>query len=231
VALTASSDSDHCFSPDGRLMAFAVNCDVCVLDITSSNPHLVETFVGHTREIASLIFSSSSTLISASEDKSIKFWQIGASLTTPVVTDPGSIPLNSAPTKSITLKAKNGPIIPSDLPDGVIKTWGVSDGLCKEYLQIPAEYSHQHNIQLIDSKLIFVWYADKKINIWDAKKGELLQTINVPRGTVEDLRVSGDGSKLFCLYAKFIQAWDIWTGEAVGEVWCQRVCCHEENPV
>jgi len=61
------------------------------------------------------------------------------------------------------------------------------------------------------------------INIWDAEKGELLQTINVPGGSVKHLRVSGDGTKVFCLYEESIQVWDIWTGEAVGKVRAQDV--------
>jgi len=206
-----------CFSPDGRLVAVATSYNVCVWDITSSDPHLVETFVGHANHITSLAFPSPFILISASQDKSVKLWQIGASLPDPVVADPKSIPLTLASTKSIALEVRNGTIIPSGL-DGVAKTWGISTGLYKESLQIPAEGPHHSKIQLINSKLVFVWYAEEKINIWDAEKGELLQTIDTPGSGLKDLRVSGDGSKIFCLYKYSIQAWDIWTGEAVGKV-------------
>jgi len=216
-----------CFSPDQRLVAattfnpYTIN----VWDITGSDPHLLYNFIGHTRHITSLAFSSHSTLISASMDRSVKFWQIGASSTDSNVTDPRSTSLTLAPTKSTALKPKNG-LIPSDLPDGVIKTWGILTGLHNGSLQIPAEGSHQSNTQLIGNKLIFVWYADEMINIWDAEKGELLQTINVPAGGVGDLRISGDGSKVFCSYKESIQAWDIRTGEAVGEVRAQDVGSH-----
>jgi len=205
-----------CFSPDGRFVAFTARRNAYVLDITGSDPYLVGTFVGHTNDITSLAFSSPSTLISVSLDKSVKFWQIGTLSTDQVMGGQKSIPFTPAPTKSISLKARNDIFIPNNL-DGVIKTWGIT-GLCKGSLQIPAKDSHQSNIQLIDSKLIFAWYTDDKINIWDAKKGELLWTINVSGGAVKDLRVSGDGIKIFCLYEKFIQAWDIWTREAVGTV-------------
>ena len=215
--MSASYFNPCCISPDGRLVAVATSHNVCVWDITSSDPHLVETFVGHTMDITSLVFSSTSTLISASQDKLVKFWQIGASSTDPGVTNPKSIPLALASAKSIDLKAENGIIIPSDL-DGVVKTWGISTSLYKGPTKIPAEGSHQSNIQLIDSRLIFVWYADNKINIWDAEKGELLHTVNVPQGHVKDLKVSGNRSKVFCLYEESIQALNIWTGEVVGKV-------------
>jgi len=209
-----------CFSPDNKLVAAATFSayTINVWDITGSDPHLVYTFIGHTKQIASLAFSSPSTLISASVDNSVKFWKIVASSTGQIVVDPKSTSITLAPTKSTALKSENGLIIPSDLPGGVIKTWGILTGLHKGSLQIPAESSHQSNTQLIDNKLIFVWYAHKEINIWDTENGELLQTINVPAGSVRDLRVSGDGTRVFCVYKGSIQAWDIWTGEAVGEV-------------
>jgi len=219
-----TNTEDHrvtCFSPDHKLVAAAAYRNILVWDITGSDPYLVETFIGHTYQITSLAFSSPSTLISASYDRLVKFWQIGASSTDPIVTDPNSTPLTLAPTKSTALKPENELIIPSDLPDGVIQTWGILTGLYKGSLQIPAQDPHQRNTQLIDNKLIFVWYADEKINIWDAEKGKLLQTINVARGIVEYLWISGDGTKVFCVYEESIQAWDIQTGEVVGKVRAQ----------
>jgi len=208
-----------CLSPDGRLLAVAADYNVCVLDITNPEPCLIETFFGHTNNITSLAFSSPSTLISVSQDKSVKFWQIGTPSMDPVLVYPESTPLTSAPTKSIAQKAKIGPIIPSDLPDGAMKTWGILTGhLCKESQEIPAEYPHQSNIQLVNSKLIFVWYANRKISIWDAEKGRLLQTIDAPEGYIKDLRVSGDGSKFFYLYWDTIKVWDIWTRKVMDEV-------------
>jgi len=210
-----------CFSPDHKLVVVTAHDNIYVWDITGSDPHLVETFIGHTSGITSITFSSPSTLISASYDKSVKFWQISASSTGPIVNDPNSTPLILAPTKSTALKPQNEFVIPSDLPDGVVKTWGILTGLHKGSLQIPAQDSHQNNTQLIDNKLIFVWHEDEKINIWDAEKGKLLQTINVPGGSVKYLWISGDGTKVFCVYRESIQAWDIQTGEVVGNVRAQ----------
>jgi len=199
--MAGSYFSPSCFSPDGRLVATATGYNICIWDITGPHPHPVETFIGHTNSITSLTFSSPFTLISASEDKSLKFWWIGT----------------SASTKSIALKEKNGPIIPSGL-DGVINTWGIH----KRPLGVPTGDS-----QLTSSQLVFVWYKDRRINILDVQKGEPIEVISVPKdicrgtgisdpGKPLDLRVSGDGSKVFCLYEKWIQGWDIWTGGNVG---------------
>ena len=90
--ITASYINYCSFSPNGGLIAVVVDRTVNVWDITSSDPCIIKTFVGHTETIGSLTFSSPSSLISSSFDKSIKFWQIGTSLTDPAMTDPVHIP-------------------------------------------------------------------------------------------------------------------------------------------
>jgi len=206
-----------CLSPDNRVIAVTAGITTYIWDITSSDPHLLETFIGHTLFINSLAFSSPSSLISASCDSSIKFWQIGTSSADPVLTDPGSTPLDSAPTKSITLQAKDGIAISSH-SDGVVRIWDLSTGLCKVSFQTPVKNPYQMDTLLTNDRLISVWCTDEKICIWDTGKGELLRTIDTPGDDVRDLRISGDGSKVFCLYKYSIQAWSIWTGEVLGKV-------------
>ena len=219
----ADGDTCCCFSPDGRLIAAAAGKIAYVWDITTPDPHLVETFVGHTEVITSLVFTSPSSLISASIDQSVKLWQLGVSSTDPAATDPESTSLTSATIDSISLQAEDGIAISTNV-HGVVKIWDISTGLCKSSFQIPFdEDMHfddvdfgQRNAKLIDGRLIFVWYKGGKIYIWDIGKGVLLQTLDV--FYCMDLRISGDGSKIFCLLVNSIQAWSMWTWELVGEV-------------
>ena len=161
-----------CFSPDGRLIAAAAAAGQTahVWDITSSHPHPIKTFVGHDRNISSLAFSSPSSLVSSSLDKSVKFWEVGTLQADPDVADPESTSLTSAGIKSITLQAEDGIAISSD-SDGVVRTWDISTGLCKASFQTPAKGAKWSDVRLINSRLIFVWYEDEKIHIWDVEKG------------------------------------------------------------
>ena len=207
-----------CFSPDGKLIAAAAYDTAYVWDITSPDPHLIETSVGHTDYITSLAFSSPSSLISASEDNSIKFWKIGGLSTGPAATGPQSTPLTLLPIRSISLQPRAGIVISSDA-DGVVKTWDISTGTHKASFQTPAgdiEYQSRRDAQLIDGRVIFVWHKYGKIHVWDTEKAKLLQTLDTspPNG----LRISGDGSKIISLGQKFIQAWSMRTWELVGEV-------------
>ena len=210
-----------CFSPDGRLIVTASHQTAHVWDTTSSHPHPIKTFVGHTSAITSLAFSSPSSLISLSFDKSVKFWEIGSLQAEQAATDQESTSLTSTRIVSITLQAEDGIAISSGL-DGVLRTWDISTGLCKASFQSPAEDHVKSDVQLINGRLIFVWYVDREIHIWDVEKGKLLQTVDVDLvdddDDVEDVRISGDGFNVFCLCLLSIQARSLLTGEIVGEV-------------
>jgi len=214
--LQAHSDDLRCccFSPSGEFVAGCVNHTIYVWDITLSDPHLFKTFVGHTDNITALTFSSS--LISASVDNSVRFWQIGASAD-PVTTDVMSTPPTSASIESVSLQVRKGIAISSD-SDGVVKTWDILTGLCKGSSQTPAKGQASRDAQLIEDRVILVWYAEEKIHIWDVEKDELVKTVDTPETYAQGIRISEDGSKVFCLTEKSIQAWYIWTGEPVGKV-------------
>jgi len=204
-----------CFSPDNRVVAVAIHLTIYIWDITGSDPYLLETFIGHTASVGSLEFSSPSFLISTSWDESVRFWHIGASSKDPVPANPKPIPPTSAPIKSINLQAEDGIAISSH-SDGAVRIWDISTGLCKASFQAPIKDPYQIDTRLTDGRLISVWFTDEKICIWDTEKGGLLRTVDEPGRGIRDLRISADGSKVFCLSYQYIEAWSILTGEVVG---------------
>ena len=208
-----------CFSPNGRFIAVAADRTVYVWDITSADPHPIRTFIGDTWSVTSLAFYSPSSLISSSDDQSVKFWEISAAQANPPAIGPESTPIASAPIKSITLQAEAGVVLSSD-SDGMVRTWDISTGFCKVSFQVPSKDPKWCDVRLINNRMIFVWFVDK-IHVWDIGKEELLQMIEVTMDDsdgVEDVKISEDGSKVFCLFWRVIRAWSVLTGEVVGEV-------------
>ena len=202
-----------CFSPNGTLIAIASGRTIYIWDTTGSDPQLIETFIGHTNIIVSVVFSSPSSLISAAGDLLVKFWQITFPSADQVTTHPKTgttIPI-SASTRSITLQAENNTTISSD-SDGVVKIWDLSTCICKASFQTPAKDA-KSDVQLIDNRLILIWHVDGEIHIYDVEKEKLLHIVDAPKYII-DIRISGDGSKILCLTGEDIQAWSIWTGEA-----------------
>lgn len=209
------SDLQHCcLSPDGKLVAGAFFHTINVWDITSPDPCLIETFVGHTGYITSLVFSSS-FLISSSVDKSIKFWRISASSTDLVPTGLEHTPPTSTPIECISLQANDGIAISSDLA-GVVRVWDIVTGICGAFFKSPNKDPDLMDMRLIDGCLIIVWWTSRGIHIWDSEKRRL-QVVDMQRFGSSDLRVSGDG-RIFLLGRQSVQAWSIRTGEMTGEV-------------
>jgi len=208
-----------CFSPNGRLIACAAHYTIYIWDITGPTPHLIKTLVGHTREITSTVFTSSLTLVSASGDCSVKFWEICASSANPVTSHTEPILLTLAPIRAVSLQAEGGLAFSVDSA-GVVRTWSTLTGLCKGSFETQARDIHIGDIQLIGGRLIIVGCKrgpgkDWKIHVWDAEKGELQTMIGAglqPRG----LKISGDGSRVFCVNDINIQAWSMQTGVLVG---------------
>ena len=213
----ASNDTKCCcFSPDGRLVAVAAGTTISVWNITKSYPYLVGAFIGHTDYIMSLVFSSPSSLISASRDKSIRFWQIGALSMDPVEDNPVTMLTTPTSIKLITLQVKDGIAI-ANRSDGVVTTWDISTGLHKASFQPPTGSKHQRGVQQVDGRFIHIWCLHKKIYAQDVEKKELLWVVE-GLSQIQDIRISGDGSRAFCLDELFIQARSIQTGDVVGMV-------------
>ena len=203
------------FSTDHKFVAVAAGRTAYCWNITSSEPQLFGIFVGYTASITPLVVSSPTTLISTSEDKSVKFWQIGAQSTGSAAIDPKSTPLPPASTMSITLQVKDNIVIRSD-SDGMVKTWDISAGIHKISTQTPAE-DCKRDFQPTNERVILLHWKGSKIHVWDTGNRELLYGVDVVHN-IEGLRISGDGLRLFYLYAPFIWAWSVQIGEAMGEV-------------
>ena len=217
-----------CFSPDGRLVAAASRNITYIFDIANSGTHLIKAIVD-TEHVHSLAFFSPSFLVLGFFNRYIKFYQIsapsGLATTHPKPTFPASHEIGS-----MALQAKDGVIITGDL-NGVVKTWDILTGLCRASFQTPVtldemgshtvlsgdRWLYNEDVQLIDGRLIIVWLGNQKINAWDVERGELLFAVDGP-DELEALKISGDGSRVFCLGKGFIQALSVQTGEIVGMV-------------
>ena len=212
----AGADSLWFISPNGKYVACSAGCNIPVWDITGPDPHLVNTFIGHTGIITSISFSSS--LISSSADQSVKFWQIAPIPTEPVATDRKLPTLTSFPPMTISLQAKDGVVILVD-EAGVVKIWDLSTGLCKASFSTPAVANSKRDIRLIDNRVIFVWCTTEKMHIWDANRRSCHQEMDlIAEFSTTSLGISGDGSKVFVLDYKFIKALLTQTGEVVGRL-------------
>ena len=205
-----------CLSPSGRFVLATAGSTVYVWDITNPKPCLIETCNGHSGAIVSILFPSPSSFISVSHDQTVKFWQIQAPSINPVEMNSESALPTSSIIRSIALCIESGVTITSD-SDGVVRTWDISTGLCKTSFKTPVKDTNKRDVQTANGGLVLVWYANKKVKIWDVEKEKLLFLVDGPN-SIDDLKISEDGSKVFLLDKQSIRAWSIQTGETMGTV-------------
>ena len=218
------AESPHlcCFSPDGNMIAMAVGHTIYLWDITSHDPHPIQAFPGHTFRIISLAFSSSLTIISASYDKTIKFWQINASLTNKVALGSESTHLTLAPIMYVSLQVRDGLAFSIDV-EGIVKTWDISTGTYKESCKVEADIKYA-DIQLICGRLIIVFNESllHAVRIWDAERGELHKLDDTSPFECLGLRILRDEAMVIRIGWDGIRIWSVWTGKSIGEVRLER---------
>ena len=202
------------FSPDGRFVACKADTIANIWDITIPKPRLVGR-VQHSNTITFLEFSSS--LISGSYDRTVKFWQTSGFLVDPTTADHMTGSHGSTTIESVNLFVEDGIIVTSD-SSGVVKTWDLATGGAKSSFSTPAK--EKQGTHLAGDTLVIVWWTDeeKKCHIWDVYKGHLLRTFHSPFSDLRDLKISGDGSKIFEPVDGHIRAVSLETGEDAGRV-------------
>jgi WD40 repeat protein len=192
-----SSLKHCCFSPDGRLIAAASSNVVYLWDITYSDPHPVRTFDDHTMNITSLTFSSPSSLISISEDKSVKFWEIDILSTHQEPTTPKTTLSIAASIECVALQIGDEIAISCDSA-GVVKIWDIMTGFCKKSFQCPKHSSPRRRIGLIDGRLTNFYESGLDVCFEDMGSGAVVRVVPIENVAV-DLKLSEDGSKLFAI--------------------------------
>ena len=219
-----------CFSPNGKFVACVADY-IYLLDITNTHsPNLVKTPSKHWEPYPfQTRFSSAYTLITASEG-GIKFWDIHHLLSVPDAPGIESMAAITTPIIAVSIQSKEGLAFSID-KGGVVKTWDISTGHCKETIQTQAKHLQGGDMQLINNKLILVGGTDDT-RIWDVGEGVCLTKISTPS---RDVRISGDGSKFIslcndCDDGLWIKAWSIWTGELISraKLWAP---CFFLNPL
>ena len=171
--------SSHCkfcnpssISPGGGFIVVVSGHSIDLWDITGPDPCLFQTLIGHTGYLSYPAFSSSLLLISASEDCTIKFWQVDPSLTSSSVSCPELPSPISIPIRAVSLQARDVLVLSID-SEGAIKIWDILSGLCRESIMTPAKDIHYGDMQVIDNELVISWHMeeDNTTYIWNSQQG------------------------------------------------------------
>ena len=185
-----------CFSPDGRLVACAGELTIYVWDITNSEAPLVGRLTGHSLPISFIAFSS--FLVSAAQDGYVRFWQSSSFRADSLTASNVAVDHGNESIVSVDLFTRENTIVTSDW-GGTVKTWDLTTGRCKK--TFPIRNPESRKFHLAGDTPIIVRRDDDQYHIWDVGKGRLLRRVHSSfTGGVDDMKIAGDGSKIFAFY-------------------------------
>ncbi|NEP01623.1 MAG: hypothetical protein F6K58_23795 [Symploca sp. SIO2E9] len=141
---------------------------------------------GHSGSVTSLSFSSKGKLIvSGSEDKTVKLWNIEGSLLATLVGHNGSV-------TSVSF-SPDGKLLASGSKDKTVKLWNI-DGSLLATLE-----SHRGSVTFVifspDGKLLASGSEDKTVKLWNCD-GTLIKTLKDHQGSVKSISFSPDSKLL-----------------------------------
>jgi WD40 repeat protein len=174
----------------------------------------LQTLEGHSNVVRSVAFSHNSTwLASASDDKTIKIWDVssGACLQT--------LEGHSDRVWSVAF-SHNSTWLASASFDKTIKIWDVSSGVCLQTLE-----GHSDGVMSVAFSHNSTWLAsaswDKTIKIWDASTSVCLQTLEGHSDVVTSVAFSHNSTWLASAsWDKTIKIWDVSSGVCLQTLDC-----------
>ncbi|MBD2560947.1 ribosome assembly protein 4 [Nostoc linckia FACHB-391] len=167
----------------------------------------VNTLEGHSREVFSVAYSPDGQhLASASDDKTIKIWDVSSGQLLKTLTGHSSVVFSVA-------YSPNGQHLASASWDNTIKIWDVSSGQLLKTLtghsSPPWSIAYSPNGQQLASAS-----DDKTIKIWDVSSGQLLKTLTGHSSLVRSVAYSPNGQRLASASDdKTIKIWDVSSGQ------------------
>lgn len=167
--------------------------------LSAQQPKLLHTIEGgHTRAVMSVVFSpNGKTLASASEDKSIRLWNLATGKT--IATLRGH-----TNTVCSVVFSPDGKILASASCDGIVRLWDVASGKNTTTMQLPGTmfcsvaFGPDGNVLAAGSA---GWDEETKsywgeVKLWDVSTGKNTTTFKVQKSGVVSVKFSPDGKTL-----------------------------------
>ncbi|WP_341732065.1 hypothetical protein [Microcoleus sp. EPA2] len=171
------------------------------------NVSIVHTLSGHIIDVVSLALSpDGQTLVSGSNDKTIKIWQLSTGQLLRTLTGHSSLVFSVA-------ISPDGQTLVSGSSDKTIKIWQLSTGQLLRTLTGHSDWVRSVAISP-DGQTLVSGSGDGTIKIWQLSTGQELRTLTGPSYLVFSVAISPDGQTLVSASSEqTIKIWQLSTGQ------------------
>jgi WD40 repeat protein len=194
-------------SPDGNLIATAMNNEICLWQMADSKQLFI--YKGHTAWVIAVAFSPNGQLLaSGSDDQTIKLWDIhtGQCLQT--------LQAHTSRIESVVF-SPDSQVLASGSNDKTVKLWDVRTGQCLKILQV--KNSRVQSVIFSSNGQTLVSSSDDgTTQIWDIYTGQCLNILETHVNWRLSVALSPDGQTLATgSDGNTIKLWNIYTGECL----------------
>ena len=149
-------------TPDKRYIAAAGNPHIRLYEINSANPNPVTTFDGHKDNVTAIGFQRDRRwMYSASEDGTVKVWDLLTSGCQREYVVPGGVPINPA-----IIHPNQGEIILGDSA-GVLRVWDLTSGQCTRKIEPERDVAITSVSVAADARTATAATSTGNLYIWD----------------------------------------------------------------
>ncbi|KAH7907481.1 WD40-repeat-containing domain protein [Hygrophoropsis aurantiaca] len=201
-----------CFSPSGARVALAFESGlVAVWDASTAQPLIINEECHH-EPVTSLNFSpNSTTLASASRNKSIQLWEV----------ETGKILHRLQHKDSVLCQAfsVDNKMIVSGCQGGLCSTWDVETG---QLLRKLRGHSESVNSVAISGDGLFIASGsdDKAVRVWDAKIGVCIRTYTKGhKKGITAVRFTPDNTRVISACPKYVGSWLLSSRKSFDILW------------
>ncbi len=164
---------------------------------------LVSTLVGHTEPVRSVAILNERHVISASDDRTLRIWDLERGVTLRTLSGHGGW------IRAVAVIDRNRVLSASY--DGTLRVWELETG--DTLREMTSQMGWVNSVAVLDVRRIVSASTDGTLRVWDLETGEILQTLPGHTDRVGAVAALDEKRVLSASYDGTLRVWDLGTGE------------------
>ncbi len=170
-----------------------------------------QVFTGHQRYVTAISCNHDGRwILSASEDKTLKLWDVKTGSELKSLTGHGAV-------VTCVCFSQDGRRALSGGEDNTLRVWDLDQGRCLQTLEGHTAYVTSVVMSQDGHYALSGSYHDRSLRLWDLQAGSCLHTFSGLKTGVTGIQLSKDERRLLTSGHQILQLWDLATGQSIHD--------------